>query len=303
MRITLRIIEEKGGKGSGHRSHHGRIGKRGGSVPGVGLATVRDREKQKLHVRFVHKYRGKLENLRKPPETGAYRSDLADIKGNGKVILKYTQTKNLRKERDGVNTTKADYRSDVETFRAAEMMGFNDLVPYTERVNNPETGEKCAAMEWISGDIKEIHSSRGKFKNGSVDQFSQVAVLDTITGNRDRHGGNLLVDQKTGRIHAIDNSLGFHRNLEWHPSGLDRAVQHYKYMTGKSDFQVLWRHIAAGDRLVNNATWRRRITQKFDQGALDRIDKRWAEFKKVATNQGWWNQAHESDMLHERGQV
>jgi hypothetical protein len=157
-------------------------------------------------------------------------------------------------------------------------MGFNKLVPRTERVLNPETGEKCAALEFITGDIATIAKSK-KLVDTPVDQFSQLAVLDTITGNRDRHGGNLLVDQKTGKIHAIDNSLGFHDNLKRHLPGIQAAAKWYTKLTKRTDFHVLPQHIAAGDNLVSNSSWRKRIVQKFSQAALDRIDVRWAEFK------------------------
>lgn len=277
MKVRLHVVE-KGGAGSGFHGHQGRPGEVGGSTPEGGFVPDVPRPKVKLvRSRFSKKY-SNMTNLRRPPKQGAFRSDLADIPGDGTVILKYKEYKKFRQPKEGSDGLQSDYRSDVESYRAAEQMGFEKLVPRTERVLNPDTGEKCAALEFITGDIATVAKSK-KLTDTAVDQFSQLAVLDTITGNRDRHGGNLLVDQKTGKIHAIDNSLGFHDNLKRHLPGIQAAAKWYTKLTKRTDFHVLPQHIAAGDALVSNTSWRRRIVQKFSQAALDRIDVRWAEFK------------------------
>jgi len=288
---TFTDIQFKGGEGSGFHGHRGRPGEIGGSAPEGGFLPG-----PKITMRFGKIYgKSKMINVRKPPKQGAFKSKLADIKDDGTVILKYTEHKQFRKPKydpvtggtsEGLDS---DYRSDVEAYRAAEQLGFTSLVPRTERQYDPETGEKCAAMEFIKGDLKTVAKTKA-MPDLSVDQFSELAVLDTITGNRDRHGGNLLVDQGTGKIHAIDNSLGFHQNLGWHDPGIVAAGKWYKKATKKNDFKVLAKHILAGRGLVHNPRWRKRIVQRFDQAALDRVDVRWADFEQIAVSNGWLNE-------------
>ncbi|MCJ7759580.1 phosphatidylinositol 4-kinase [Candidatus Bathyarchaeota archaeon] len=299
MKVILHPqIVEKGGAGSGFRGHQGRPGEVGGSAPEGGFVSSKPKVRL-VRSRFGKKY-SNMTNLRRPPKQGAFRSDLADIPGDGTVILKYKEYKKFRQPKEGSDGLQSDYRSDVESYRAAEQMGFKKLVPVTERVLNPDTGEKCAALEFITGDIRTVAKS-AKFTDIAVDQFSELAVLDTITGNRDRHGGNLLVDQGTGKVHAIDNSLSFHDNLKRHLPGVEAGAKWYNKISRKNDFHVLPQHIAAGDRLVNNSSWRKRIVQKFDKAALTRVDARWAEFKGLAVKNGWWSASDESALQAEYG--
>ena len=46
MKAIIRVIEEKGGPGSGHHGHAGRQGKRGGSLPGTGGGLTRITKEQ-----------------------------------------------------------------------------------------------------------------------------------------------------------------------------------------------------------------------------------------------------------------
>jgi len=285
-----RTIVVKGGTGSGDYGHAGRPGQIGGSAPS-GAIVVHHPSTRLARVRFGKKFsKENLEDVKDSPWHGAFRSNVAHVKNDGDVILKYKETihgfsKDLT----------SDYTGEVEAYRTAEQLGFKDLVPRTERTRNPVTDEKCSAQKLVTKDTEKVANTQ-VFHDLPVDQFSQLAVLDMITGNQDRHGNNLLVNQKTGQIYAIDNGLAFMDNPGYHDDGLEAAKEHYYSVTFKHDFKVLPEHIAAGERLVHNASWRKRIRQKFhSRKTLDKIDSRWSSFVATCTAKGWW-----SDSIAER---
>jgi len=284
------VVVTKGGSGSGHHGHAGRPGKQGGSLPGTG--SVGSMNTQLARVRFGHLYKKEnIEYVSAQAEQGAFRSDRGHIRNDGDVILKYRET---------IWGFTSDYNSEVEAYEAAERMGFKGLVPRTEKTKNPVTGDTCSAQKLVDG--KTISRSKD-FPGLEVDKFSQMAVLDVITGNRDRHGSNVFVDQKNGRIYAIDNGFAFMEYGGGHKRGVEAAREHYYNITRHhGSFRVLAKHIAAGDRLVNNASWRKRIRKKFhalNKDVLKDVDYRWKEFKSNAKQIGWWTDADDLKLQQE----
>lgn len=101
--------------------------------------------------------------------------------------------------------TGKDSIAEVATYELAKEIGLNDLVPQTEfYLDRPGTVQKfvpnakTGSELWPSELEKTIQSPQGL----------RVGVLDYITGNIDRHDGNVLVG-RSGKLSAIDNGMSF----------------------------------------------------------------------------------------------
>jgi hypothetical protein len=68
-------------------------------------------------------------------------------------------------------------------------------------------------------DLKKPETQKG---------LSDLAVMDAITGQVDRHGGNIHINQNTGQVKGIDNDLAFGLNdkheAEGHRVGLPNQI-------------------------------------------------------------------------------
>jgi len=90
------------------------------------------------------------------------------------------------------------------------------LVPDTDLFVHPEKGIG-SAQRWIkgiNGEVEDRNNGAGafdrmqsRFAESHVDQVEKLFLLDTITGNSDRHGNNIMIDEENGKLHAIDNGL------------------------------------------------------------------------------------------------
>jgi hypothetical protein len=90
------------------------------------------------------------------------------------------------------------WRSEVAAYATDKLLGL-DLVPTTAAVNG--MSGVGSLQDWVPGQAKPLDGY------DPVDR-QRMAVLDYVTGNTDRHGGNWL-SQIDGRPAAIDNGLSF----------------------------------------------------------------------------------------------
>jgi len=98
-----------------------------------------------------------------------------------------------------------------------------DQVPIT--VIRKHGGQIGSAQHWQPGTLgsnvsrSDITSSiAGK---AYEHERAKMAFFDDIIGNEDRHGGNYLVEKKTGKIHAIDNGFSLYTRPDRYATGKD----------------------------------------------------------------------------------
>lgn len=104
------------------------------------------------------------------------------------------------------NKNIAEKYRDLAAYKISEAAGFN-IVPHVElvdyKIGTPGGGH---AMAWIEGKARPA-DWREDAHSGHPDMH-RMAALDWITGNTDRHPGNMM-QGKSGRYYAIDNGLAF----------------------------------------------------------------------------------------------
>jgi hypothetical protein len=182
-RWRLRV---KGGEGSGHHGHSGRPGKVGGSLPG----NVSDAE-------FAAAAR--TDNIGEdwPLGGGITDSRLLEFRGDGKGVWK---------EDEGVNLAAAE----VLTDELDDALGFN-VVPRTVHLTN-QFKQEGSCQRFISDASMAIDlEEEGRLlraMEANRERVEGMIVLDYLTGNRDRHFGNVLFD-RDGTLWAIDNGAAY----------------------------------------------------------------------------------------------
>lgn len=182
----------KGGPGSGHRGHRGRPGVRGGSLPGMGLSP-----QQKLE-RTLDTNNIEISPTDKDHAEGSFKSDLVDIEGDDRGILKPRPAKREESLWEGV--IRAPER-EVLAYEVAKSMGYDDLVPVTIMREDRD----ASLQAWVE-DSKTVYS--GGWPGVAEEDVRRLAILDTIIGNDDRHEGNVIVSD-VGVMYAIDHGLTF----------------------------------------------------------------------------------------------
>lgn len=130
----------------------------------------------------------------------------------------------------------------------------------------------------------------------------KIALMDFVTGNLDRHAGNLMFDKSRGKVLAIDHSRSFqyintHPNKGRHLRELRRMNQDdslYNYLS--NNFSIVG-HVDPIPRQQSDydSTGRRMS----DQQKLERIDKHRDDWQEVVN---WWGENSEqiSKALDER---
>jgi len=93
---------------------------------------------------------------------------------------------------EGMGTT------DEVAYKLAQALGM-DEVPMTMAISRNKSVQRFVnnSEEWYTYDNK------GKL---TEEQFDEVMLFDVLIGNTDRHGGNILIHEETGRVSLIDNS-------------------------------------------------------------------------------------------------
>lgn len=96
------------------------------------------------------------------------------------------------------------YKREVAAARVAEQMGMT-VIP----------GTSIMEVDGVEGSVQEFVKGRPAYNFDHTDEVvrrsdaEQIRLLDFISGNIDRHSGNLLVDKKLRAGYAIDNGQAF----------------------------------------------------------------------------------------------
>lgn len=125
------------------------------------------------------------------PVGGISESYVVDIKGDGRALLK-------------PDSIHGGAKNEVFSSNLNDALNMN-VVPVTTAVDY--NGKWSSIQSWCEGCERGFDLPDDSIKGGEqfVDSFSQMCVLDAITGNYDRHGGNWLYDPQDDRLVAIDN--------------------------------------------------------------------------------------------------
>ena len=186
------VDSTKGGEGSGHYGHTGLSGTWGGSTPtGTAIeATATFSE----------------EDFIEAAESGDYESS-GDMNLGGVAHAELVEYKNgswgVWKPIEADDSWHSGY-SEVAAYELSELLELG-IVPATvySDIDGHEGTSQLFLVNSTVGDrldwetVLEVWSSHPKRE--------RIALLDHLTGNGDRHEGNWMLDQDTGKLWAIDH--------------------------------------------------------------------------------------------------
>lgn len=106
------------------------------------------------------------------------------------------------------------HKREVAAYKLAEHLGMKDMVPETASISH--NGEVGSLQRWHSGGklLALQGDPNGRLEGGARfdhESSERMRVFDYVTGNSDRHAGNLLSDNSSGspRPILIDHGLTF----------------------------------------------------------------------------------------------
>lgn len=211
------VVVRKGGSGSGHYGHAGRPGEVGGSVPGKGGSIT----EEELHSMLGNP------DLWEEVESdtvhaGIMPTEKIKIQGDGHAIIKraLTYDDSVFSNIDNYSTYNDPWKEE-DMYLLSEELGF-DVVPVGARAidknglvetRDGSVGHAVSVQQWVD-DAKTMYKYSRVQQNAEdvdLERFRQVAWLDVVSGNYDRHGANLLIKEVDNRATpvAIDNGISF----------------------------------------------------------------------------------------------
>lgn len=212
----------KGGAGSGNYGHAGRPGRRGGSAPKSGLGAAMSLLTGPTAKARQEEAAGKV---KKPTEVtpailtsndmaldkvsqnaslgGISESYLVHVKGDGDAIVKP----------DGTSWA-ANSNAEAGAYEVSKALGF-DVVPITviRQPNTYQRGDgttadvKGSTQQWIGDSTVGSKMTKAQESQANRNDLKNMAILDKLVSNTDRHSGNYIIENNTSRIRAIDHGL------------------------------------------------------------------------------------------------
>ena len=104
---------------------------------------------------------------------------------------------------------------EVIAYSLSELLDM-DLVPLTtfevgiaveDSISKRIVKKEGSAQDWIDGAVPMIRLPERAIVKAPLDEKVAMGVLDYLLGNKDRHGGNILVKSSDGTLVAIDHGL------------------------------------------------------------------------------------------------
>lgn len=194
----------------------GRAPERKGSGPAKAAAKAKPREpgtESKQPSSLADAKITKLENL----GGGLNSSYVATLHDGSKAVFKPASGEVATGVTAPVRTNIAAgtyYKREVASAKLAEQLGMKDMVPETVAVTH--NGEIGSLQRWrpggkllfMEGDANGQLPGGARFDHESSER---MRVFDYITGNSDRHAGNVIVDNSSGKPRPIliDHGLSF----------------------------------------------------------------------------------------------
>jgi hypothetical protein len=206
-------------------------------------------------------------NVRKFGEQGINDTFIGNVKDDGKAIVKPQKGDN------------GDPEHEVLAYEFAKSVGFS-VVPATV-YREWKDGRNASSMEFVENSVmgyEMTDEDRSRFDEGTWDSLSEMFVFDLVTGNGDRHSGNLMYNRDTNRFAAIDNGFCLLlNNGTWENEargGMRNALQTtlWRYGTDKfsdgnygnseylglqdpMEINIKQSHVDAMDRFVNSTAF------------------------------------------------
>jgi len=92
-------------------------------------------------------------------------------------------------------------------------------------IPNPSAPRIGSVMQAAPGESHMLNNTPDKIQN--YKNYHEMALLDALTGNMDRHPENVMADHKNKKIHGIDHSEAFdYDNHTFDPTDTLGGVQH-----------------------------------------------------------------------------
>lgn len=154
--------------------------------------------------------------------SSAKMSELGLYGGINEAAMRIVQVRpGLFPARQGLSDTRAmtkavakrEAQAELARYEMDQVLGHDtvpDVVEYGDEQHAPGS---VFMMRWVDEcgfggeDVGRIEHGE-KLTPRQLRDFARITVLDSITGNTDRHEGNYLVDRKNDRVWAIDSGFG-----------------------------------------------------------------------------------------------
>lgn len=203
------FVGEKGSAYSGNWGHRGGGGPgKGGSTGGTGLtvlgldsdAPIEERRAEARRVRADRNFEERASEENEISDTflggGMMGASLVEYEGDGRGVWKYEglQDPSMRgRSHDG--------NAEVAASRLDAALGLG-VVPKTVHAKS-DNGDRGTSQRFIENATLGSIAGDAALR-ANKPRVEEMALLDYVTQNRDRHDGNWLVDPN-GRLWAIDN--------------------------------------------------------------------------------------------------
>jgi hypothetical protein len=255
---TVKIVGDvnayKGGAGSGHHGHAGRPGKRGGSLPG---SSWKD---------------GPV----------SYISDIGSGKSVTKVALMVDGTEVIYKEQNKnlqYHRGTSAYGEEAAYIVAKDYLLYDELVPKTVALDNDRSVQQLLTEGSIGLDVYDTYIDEASFK--------QLVVLDMVTGNADRHLGNVWV-MPNGKVKGIDNDHSFISKITYGVNirtdtvrdALYRSSDAYYLLTGKK-LEMTAKDFVVARRLQHDVNFKQYIISVFGEESWNLTNSRLSDMRGI----------------------
>ncbi len=182
-----------------------------------------------------------------------------------------------------------------------EGFDINNVMDPGQYKKNGDTYNEYSGDRYMSHDFTNPMTQKG---------LSDLQLLDAITGQADRHGGNIYIDQGTGKVKGIDNDLAFSKGEglgspygKYHdlPSMVDeKTAKMILKKKAKNLPKVLKSKYGGGltDQEIKDQQTRLREVKKYLKGL--KRDKKLVKNWDMSTFMGQMGEANKTDKMNKQ---
>lgn len=251
-------IQFKGGKGSGHHGHSGRPGKVGGS-------TLR------LVGSWMH-----------GPLTFDGDMDVSSASSKVKFATMPDGTRVVYKEQSGTLMQSRGISAHGETgaYVTADALGYEGLVPKSVALDDTRSVQQLLEVGIVSAATNDDLDL-------DTESYKQMLIMDMVTGNGDRHMGNVWV-MPDGKVKAIDNDHAFATKPSYGSvktdnvrSALFGGMNTYEMLTGGKLIGLAASDFDEALALRSNRKFMTYVSTTFGSDALNLLHSRFEDMQKI----------------------